>query len=85
MGSSSKMTQNEKVLRHMKEIGGITPMDAIKYYGCMRLAARIGDLKKKGYRISSKMETNWNMYGERVSYSRYTLEEDDEQENVRHV
>lgn len=85
MGSSSKVSQCNKILQHMREIGGISPMDAIKYYGCMRLAARIADLRKRGYSIHSEMETSRNIYGEVVSYARYTLEEDDGQENVRHV
>jgi hypothetical protein len=32
-------------------------MDALREAGCMRLAARIDDLKRIGYRIVSQMET----------------------------
>lgn len=37
-------SQNCKVLRWMKERGSITPQDALTF-GCMRLAARIKDLR----------------------------------------
>lgn len=40
------MTQTEKVLRHMKRFGSITPLEAMEEYGIMRLGARIWDLKR---------------------------------------
>jgi hypothetical protein len=48
-------------------------MDALKDLGCMRLASRISDLKRKGYAIKSETEPVKNRYGE-VSYiKRYSL------------
>ena len=58
------MTQNEKVLRHLQEHGSITPLDALKEYSIMRLASRIRDLKRMGIKITSKIETSKNSYGE---------------------
>lgn len=69
------MTQNERILRHLRDYGSITQREATEEYGCQRLAARIGELRKAGYQINSKMETSKNRYGERVSYARYTLKE----------
>lgn len=69
------MTQCDKVLRHLKEYGSITPLDALKEYSIMRLASRISDLKGRGYKISSKIETSKNSYGETVHYSVYRLAE----------
>lgn len=51
------MTQCEKVLRHLREFGTITPMDAIREYGCLRLGARICDLRRDGHQIKSKIVT----------------------------
>lgn len=51
------MTQNEKVLRHLQEFGSITPLDALKEYSIMRLASRISDLKRMGYKITSEIIT----------------------------
>ena len=45
------MSQSDDILRHMKRHGPITPMDALQQYGCFRLAARIADLRGRGYPI----------------------------------
>ena len=44
-------TQGKQILEHLKEHGNISPLEALKLYGCMRLAPRICDLRKKGYII----------------------------------
>ena len=67
------MTQSEKVLRHLKDYGSITPAEAYKEFGCMRLGARIHDLKRQGYDIGMELETAVNRYGEKTRYARYTL------------
>lgn len=67
------MTQNEKILNHLQTVGSITPIDALREYGIMRLASRISDLKRDGYPISVKMETAKNRNGEPVRYARYSL------------
>lgn len=69
------MTQNERILRHLHDFGSITPLEAMKEYSCMRLGARIWELKRAGYQIDRKMEQSKNRYGERVTYARYTLRE----------
>jgi len=48
-----KKTQNELILKHLKEYGGITSLEAIQEYGITRLSARIYDLRKEGYSISA--------------------------------
>ncbi len=69
------MTQCEKILRHMREVGPITQAEAISYYGCYRLGARIADLKKQGHKIRAERITARNRYDEPVSFARYSLEE----------
>ena len=69
------MTQNDKILRHLREIGPITPMDAMAQYGIMRLGARIYDLKRMGYNITASIITGKNRYGERTMWASYRLEE----------
>lgn len=68
------MTQNEKILRYLQIHGSITPLDALELYGCMRLGARIYDLRKAGHSISKSNETKPNRFGEMTTYARYTLE-----------
>lgn len=48
------MTQTEWVLKEGKK-KWITPLDAYLGCGCLRLAARILDLKRDGYTIKKKM------------------------------
>lgn len=67
------MTQCQKILEYLKEYGSITPLDALKEFGCMRLAARIADLIHQGYQIDSNIENSINRSGEKVHYARYTL------------
>lgn len=67
------MTQNERILRHLQDFGSITALDALKDYGCMRLGARIWDLKRDGHDIRTTFESAQNRYGEKVSYARYTM------------
>ena len=63
------MSQCDQVLRHLKK-APITPMQALQDYGCMRLAARIDDLRGKGYRIKTEMVKR---NGKR--FARYRLDE----------
>ena len=49
-------TQNQKVLAYLKEGKTLTPMDALKMFGCFRLAGRIYDLRQLG----------WHIYCERI-------------------
>lgn len=65
-------SQNNKVLEHMRSNGGITSLDAIRYYGCTRLSARIADLKKRGYEIDSKMVDVYTRDGH-TKVKRYSL------------
>lgn len=69
----SKLTQCDRVLRHLEDHGSIDPMTAIQEYGIMRLASRIADLKDRGYPIVAERATGKNRYDEPTSYSVYRL------------
>ncbi len=69
-------TQCARILRHMRDYGSITSLEAMKEYGIMRLASRITDLKRQGYIIESTTEAGKNRYGEATRYARYTLKEE---------
>ena len=69
------MKQTERILRHLQDVGEITPMDAIRDYGIMRLGARIWDLKHLGYPIRTEIKTGKNRYGEDTHWAVYRLEE----------
>lgn len=72
------MTQCEKILDYIRLNGSITPLDALREFGCMRLASRISDLKTRGYAINKTMDKAKNRYGDTVRYARYTLMEERE-------
>ena len=67
-------SQTEMILRYLKDKGSITPYDALKEFGCLRLGARIWDLRDLGYQIDTVMETHTNKYGKKIAYARYRLE-----------
>lgn len=69
------MKQTEQILDYMKNFGGITPMDALKDIGCMRLAARIADLKREGHRIKSEKVVVRRRDGSRAFVERYIIDE----------
>lgn len=48
------MTQKQDILEHMQAGGKLTPLEALSRFGCLSLAARVLDLRKDGYDISSK-------------------------------
>ena len=65
------MSQESQILQYMKEKGSIDSLDALHRFGCFRLAARVYDLRSKGYRVES---TKWTTAKGAV-VSRYYLNE----------
>lgn len=67
------MTQQEMVLKHLKEQRTITPLEALREYGCYRLAAVVFNLKRKGHEIVSTTEESIGRFGNKVRFAKYTL------------
>lgn len=67
------VTQCEMILRYMRDTGSITPWEAMREFGCMRLGARIYDLKERGIPIITETVTEKNRYGRRVCFARYRV------------
>lgn len=67
-------SQNRKVLRWMKERGSITPQDALTF-GCMRLAARIKDLRDGGTDIITDTMEYTDTDGKTTRFASYRLRE----------
>ena len=70
------LTQCERIMRHMRDYGSITSREAMEEYGIMRLASRITDLRAQGVNIVKETERGRNRYGEKISYARYKLKEE---------
>lgn len=75
-------TQCDRVLRHLKDYGSITTLEAITEYGILRLASRINDLRRMGYGIKSEIVSGRNRYGEKTHYSVYTLAKEEENNGI---
>lgn len=54
---SSSKTQKALILKALQQGDRLTHLDAEKRFNCLRLGARIYDLKKRGHNIISKMIT----------------------------
>ncbi len=68
------MTQNDAIREHLMSGKSITPLDALRDYGCFRLAARIDQLRKQGYCITTEFETrNGKKYASYRLISRGTV------------
>ena len=71
-----KITQCERILRHMKDYGSISSLEAMNEYGIMRLASRINDLRAQGIASVSEVKTGKNRYGEDTHFAVYKLKEE---------
>ncbi|OJV17939.1 MAG: hypothetical protein BGO30_08325 [Bacteroidetes bacterium 41-46] len=50
-----KQSQNDAIAKFLLEGNKITPMDALRKFGCFRLGARVHDLRhKRGLNIKSE-------------------------------
>lgn len=71
-----KTAQWKRILHYMVRFGSISTLEAFNDLGVTRLASRIHDLKRRGYKITSETQTGTNRFGETVHYKVYKLIED---------
>ena len=67
------MNQGDKILKYMKDFGSITAYEAVIDLGITQLAARLCELKARGYSFDKEMISGKNRYGESTHYIRYSL------------
>lgn len=65
------MTQNEQILKHLQDGHKITPMEALRLYGCFRLSARILELRKSGWQIDTA-----NITEGKKTFAEYSMSND---------
>jgi hypothetical protein len=59
------ISQTLNIQRHLAAGGSLTPIDALKLFGCFRLGARIYDLKRGGWKIAkSTVERNGKRFAQ---------------------
>ena len=74
------MTQIEKIYNYMMNHGSITSRQAY-HMGIMRLASRISDMRRAGFKIKSEPVKVQNLDGSTTYISRYSFLKEGE-ENV---
>lgn len=70
--SIQKQSQTDQIVDYMLAGNTITALIALNLFQCFRLAARIADIKRRGYDVVTMMETNEN--GKR--YAVYKIEKE---------
>lgn len=56
----SSSSQTALILAYLGQGKAITPLEALAKFNCLRLSARIWDLRDKGYDIKTRMVTTGN-------------------------
>ena len=51
---NAKLPQREQIKAHLMKHGSITPLEALTFYGCYRLASRIAELRRQGMVIQTE-------------------------------
>lgn len=74
METKTKMTQQEEILQYLTEKGSITRLQAACDLHIFELSSRIGELKRKGYKISSTRIPSVNKNGRVSHFNIYKLE-----------
>ena len=67
------MTQKGRIRQYLDDFGSITPLEALRDLGVMRLGARIWELNRMGYTIVRDTEVSKNRYGQTTRYARYRM------------
>lgn len=73
MKGHKRPNQCLRVIKYMEDFGTITSAQAILDLGVYRLASRISELKKAGYKIEKRMITGINRYGETTHFAEYSI------------
>jgi len=66
-----RMTQKERIRKYLDDFGSITPLEATRELGILRLGARIHEMIQAGEPIIKEMESAPNRYGQTTRYARY--------------
>ena len=71
-----RTSQANKIINYLEQGGSLSQIEALRLFGCGRLAARISDIKKRGYSIRTATEVYRGDDGEYKSYARYSFDDD---------
>lgn len=72
-----KVSQNKLILEYLMEGHTITPLVALRLFGCLRLSARIYELRKRGIDIRAMTTKIYSSNGPKI-VTEYWMANDDE-------
>lgn len=68
-----KQTQAGNIQKYLEAGNSLTSIEAYEKFGCTRLASRIFDLRKRGFKIVTEMVDGRTRYGSYCQYARYYI------------
>ncbi len=84
MEESNTNTHLAFIRQHLLSGGSITALEALRDFGCYRLASRISDLRREGLDIIKTMEENVSrVTGKTVRFARYALNNQNKQQSPK--
>jgi hypothetical protein len=72
---TNKLTQRDKILKHLQLYGTITSLEAVYRYGILDGRKRISELRRMGYNIIDTTVRKKDEFGSTITYKIYILEE----------
>lgn len=73
MTDLSKQSQSQQILEYLQTGARLTPLEAVIKFGCLRLGARIWDLRHAGYDIRKETVTK-----NKKTFAEYYLEKENQ-------
>ena len=67
------LSQKKRILRFLESGHTLTPLDALQYFGTMKLGTRISELISEGYDIKKKMVTVFTVGGKTARVMSYSI------------
>ena len=64
-----KASQKEMILEYLQMGHSLTPLEALRHFGCFRLSARIADIRKAGYEVHAEIITDESTGKKYANYS----------------
>lgn len=72
--TAASASQTKQILEYMKQGNKITPLEALRKFGCFRLTSRIWDIERlTGVRIKRERIKVQNAEGKQVYVMQYSL------------
>ena len=72
------MTQSDSILEYLKSGGSLTPLEALRLFGCLTLSQRFGELKRdsllsRQYNFHSELVEVTGMNGKKKHVAKYWI------------